>query len=337
MLGSRKVHEFLRADRKKRLEEAQRNKRKCWKCNGRMCSQSNPPCQPQCIACGNARYFLGFTYRIFEENGGTASGLSQTALYKIATSKLIISGSKNVDSLYPRALFNQQFSDCEDVRDMNEWEFIKRSTEAGLETGGFVVRKDLEYSESRGLATAGQSDISDTETIRSNALSRASGASSASLLSAAPGLVSRGASDATLGSIGSRKRNKAEQSVIKFAKEGTWEKIHGSKDFYLKVLSNQLETQTPESDCLVVRVSPKNDCYGWFKNEMNWNDFKLEPVGWNEFREIKDKDYPQAQLEDPWAEGGSRSSSYLQIRKATAKPKAVCAPATRAAAPPTPC
>ena len=45
-------------------------------------------------------------------------------------------------------------------------------------------------------------------------------------------------------------------------------------------------------------------------------------MGWNEFREIKNKDFPQARLEDPWAEGGSRSSTYLQIRKATAKPAA---------------
>ena len=211
----------------------------------------------------------------------------------MATSRLIAGGSKNVDSLFPLAVFSQQFSDCEDLRDLNEWEFTKRTTDAGLETGVFAVRKDLEYSESRGLATASQGDISESETVRSTALSRTSGATSASLLAAATGLVARGATDATLGPVGSVKRNRAEQSVLKFAKNEAWEKIHGSKEHYLGVLNKQLESQTPEGTCLVSRVSPKNDFYSWLKNDMNWNDFKLEPLGWNEFREEVKVEFPQ--------------------------------------------
>ena len=186
----------------------------------------------------------------------------------------------------------------------------------------FAVRKDLEYSESHGLATASQGDISESETVRSTALSRTSGATSASLLAAATGLVARGATDATLGPVGSAKRVRAEQAVLKFAKNEAWGKIHGSGEHYRGILIKQLESQTPEGNCLVSRVSPKNDFYSWLKNDMNWNDFKLEPLGWNEFREEVKVEFPQARLEDQWSAGGSRSSTYLQIRKAAAKPHA---------------
>ena len=68
---------------------------------------------------------------------------------------------------------------------------------------------------------------------------------------------------------------------------------------------------------MVSRVNPKNDFYGWLKNDENWNDFKLEPQGWISFKEEAAVEFPDAQLEDPWSKEGSRKSSHMQVRSAT--------------------
>ncbi len=192
----------VREDKLLRLKEARSSLRKCWLCN--RCVQVNPPCQPQCIACGVPRYMFSFTYRIFHDNGGTASELSQDQLYELALQKLITGGMNNVRDLLKKDVFRQQYRDCEEIKERGEWEFTAKTTKTHLETGTLTARKDVEYSESRGLASPGQGGVNDAATSRSTALSRASGASNASMLSAVSGLVSREASDATLGGLDRR-------------------------------------------------------------------------------------------------------------------------------------
>ncbi len=118
----------------------------------------NPPCRPHCASCGAPRKFFAITFRVFREQGGTAADQSQTQLYEIAKERLVAGGTKKVTSLFPIEMFCQQYTDCEDVADLNEWEFTYKTTKSGTLTGVFGVRKDLDYAEAHGLASSNQGD-----------------------------------------------------------------------------------------------------------------------------------------------------------------------------------
>ena len=83
-----------------------------------------------------------------------------------------------------------------------------------------------------------------------------------------------------------------------------------------------LEAGTPEADCIVVRVGARNDFYSWYRNDQSWNNFQLEPLGWNDFLEIKGRYHSKVEVKDPWTEGGRRGTAHQQLRRATAQPKA---------------
>ena len=188
-LGIVKVKELRAMSRQERLDEALKDRRKCWEC-GTRCTQVNPPCTPVCRLCGKRRNFMAVTYRVFLEAGGEAADESQVELYEKAANRLAI-GMKNARSAYTQAVFDQQLTDCVQVQELQEWDFMKETSSAGVMGGKFKARTDLNYAEAHGLEDS-ISDAWDSETVKSTSLSRASGASALSIITGAQGLLNKG-------------------------------------------------------------------------------------------------------------------------------------------------
>ena len=89
-----------------------------------------------------------------------------------------------VKDTYTRQVFDQQWTDCIQIQEMSERQFTQTTTSKGVKTGKFTDRTDLSYQEAHGLEDEEGSQW-DSATVRSETLSRASGASSASIITGA--------------------------------------------------------------------------------------------------------------------------------------------------------
>ena len=85
------------------------------------------------------------------------------------------------------------------------------------------------------------------------------GASSASIITGAGGLLSKAKQDFPYGSATSSKRMKGEDQARRLIAIGELKTVVGSPEFYAAELETQLGRGLPSENCVIFKASPKND------------------------------------------------------------------------------